>query len=184
MPDSIQIRRNTAAGAAASNPVLALGEPGYETDTGVLKIGDGSTAWNSLPAITEGVVGTYVPRDMFPVALGFAISNETSALSIGTQKLTVRSPFEFTLTEVRASLIVASSSGDPTFDINMNGTSVLSTKLSIDVGERTSLSATTAPVISVATITDDSELTFDIDTAGTGAIGAKIWMLGVRDMTS
>ena len=46
---TIQIRRNTAAGAAASNPVLAQGEPGIETDTMLLKIGDGVTAWNDLP---------------------------------------------------------------------------------------------------------------------------------------
>lgn len=45
----IQLRRNTAAGAAASNPTLAQGEPGLETDTGYVKIGDGTTPWNSLP---------------------------------------------------------------------------------------------------------------------------------------
>ncbi len=53
---AIQIKRNTAAGAAASNPVLAAGQPGLETDTGLLKIGDGVTAWNDLPASS-----TYVP---------------------------------------------------------------------------------------------------------------------------
>lgn len=46
----IQLRRGSAAQWAADNPVLASGEPGYATDTGVLKIGDGSTAWNSLAA--------------------------------------------------------------------------------------------------------------------------------------
>jgi Major tropism determinant N-terminal domain len=45
----IQVRRNTAAGAAASNPTLAQGEPGLETDTGYVKIGDGATSWNRLP---------------------------------------------------------------------------------------------------------------------------------------
>ena len=45
---TLQLRRNTAALAAVSNPVLAAGEPGYETDTGLLKIGDGSTEWTSL----------------------------------------------------------------------------------------------------------------------------------------
>jgi len=43
-----QLRRDTAANWAASNPTLALGEPGVETDTLKLKVGDGSTAWNSL----------------------------------------------------------------------------------------------------------------------------------------
>ena len=49
--DNIQIRRSTAAVAASSNPVLNEGEPGFETDTGILKIGDGSTAWNNLKNI-------------------------------------------------------------------------------------------------------------------------------------
>lgn len=41
-------RRGTAAAWTAANPVLASGEFGYETDTKKLKMGDGSTAWNSL----------------------------------------------------------------------------------------------------------------------------------------
>ena len=43
-----QLRRDTAANWTASNPTLALGEPGVETDTLKVKVGDGSTAWNSL----------------------------------------------------------------------------------------------------------------------------------------
>ena len=42
------LRRGTAAEWAAANPVLALAEIGYETDSGRQKIGDGSTAWNAL----------------------------------------------------------------------------------------------------------------------------------------
>lgn len=45
---TIQVRRGTAASATSNNPTLADGEIGYETDTGKYKIGDGSTAWNSL----------------------------------------------------------------------------------------------------------------------------------------
>lgn len=45
----IKLRRDTAAAWAAANPVLADGEPGYETDTHKLKIGNGSSAWNALP---------------------------------------------------------------------------------------------------------------------------------------
>ena len=48
MADIIQIRRDTAANWTNANPTLANGEQGYETDTGKMKIGDGSTAWTSL----------------------------------------------------------------------------------------------------------------------------------------
>ena len=41
-------RKDTAAGWTAANPILLLGEIGYETDTKKFKIGDGTTNWNSL----------------------------------------------------------------------------------------------------------------------------------------
>jgi len=42
------IRRDTAADWTSTNPTLAAGEIGYETDTLKYKIGDGTTAWTSL----------------------------------------------------------------------------------------------------------------------------------------
>ena len=48
MAVKIQMRRDTAAAWTAANPVLAAGEMGLETDTTYYKIGNGSTAWNSL----------------------------------------------------------------------------------------------------------------------------------------
>lgn len=53
----IQVRRDVSSNWTAINPVLALGEPGLETDTLKLKFGDGVTAWNSLPYLTQGVRG-------------------------------------------------------------------------------------------------------------------------------
>lgn len=44
----IKLRRDTAANFTSKNPVLGVGEPAYETDTKKLKIGDGTTAYNSL----------------------------------------------------------------------------------------------------------------------------------------
>lgn len=42
-------RRDTAANWTSANPTLEAGEWGYETDTKQVKMGDGTTAWNSLP---------------------------------------------------------------------------------------------------------------------------------------
>lgn len=50
----IQLRRDTAANFASKNPVLGIGEPAYETDTKKLKIGDGTTAYNSLDYFAGG----------------------------------------------------------------------------------------------------------------------------------
>lgn len=49
MAVKIKWRRDTAANWTNHNTVLAAGEPGFETDTGAYKIGNGSSGWNSLP---------------------------------------------------------------------------------------------------------------------------------------
>jgi hypothetical protein len=50
---SVQMRAGTAAEAARANPVLQVGEIGFETDTGKFKLGDGRTAWNDLDYATD-----------------------------------------------------------------------------------------------------------------------------------
>jgi len=49
MTARMQQRRDTAANWTSTNPTLAAGEMGIETDTYKLKVGNGSTAWTSLP---------------------------------------------------------------------------------------------------------------------------------------
>ena len=50
MPQQIILRKGTAAAwTSAGSVVLAAGEPGFETDTGKFKIGNGTQAWTSLP---------------------------------------------------------------------------------------------------------------------------------------
>lgn len=48
MAQQIQIRRDTSTNWTTANPTLAQGEMGLETNTGKLKIGNGTSAWNSL----------------------------------------------------------------------------------------------------------------------------------------
>lgn len=53
----IQLRRGTQSQWESSNPVLANGEIVVETDTRQIKIGDGTTNYNSLPyGFDEGPV--------------------------------------------------------------------------------------------------------------------------------
>ena len=115
--------------------------------------------------------------------IGIACSDETTALTTGTAKATFRMPYAMTLTAVRASLTGAgSTSGTTTIDINENGTTVLSTKLTIDAGEKTSTTAATAAVISDSALADDAEITIDIDAVSGGAdeTGLKVWLIGTR----
>jgi hypothetical protein len=87
-----------------------------------------------------------------------------------------------TLTSVRASLTTAQASGSIfTVDINQSGSSVLGTKLTIDNTEKTSTTAATAATITTSALTDDSEITIDIDQIGNGtATGLKITLIGTR----
>ena len=62
MPVQIQFRRDTAANWTSTNPTLAIGEIGLETDTTKWKLGNGSTAWNSLAyAYAAGATGPTGP---------------------------------------------------------------------------------------------------------------------------
>ncbi len=45
----LRLRHDTAANWTSRNPVLLAGEVGVETDTNKVKVGNGTTAWNSLP---------------------------------------------------------------------------------------------------------------------------------------
>ena len=61
MANKIQVRRDTTANWTSSNPTLSQGEIGYELTTGKIKIGTGTTAWNSLDYLTiatSSVTGT------------------------------------------------------------------------------------------------------------------------------
>jgi hypothetical protein len=51
----VQVRRGTASQWTSANPTLASGEWGFETDTLKTKIGNGSTAWNSLAYATGSI---------------------------------------------------------------------------------------------------------------------------------
>jgi uncharacterized protein with beta-barrel porin domain len=53
MSISMQQKRGTASQWTSANPILLAGEIGFETDTNLIKIGDGTTAWNSLEYITS-----------------------------------------------------------------------------------------------------------------------------------
>ena len=57
----IQLRHDTAANWTAANPILAIGEFGYETDTNRNKMGDGTSHWNTLPYYGAGIQGATGP---------------------------------------------------------------------------------------------------------------------------
>jgi hypothetical protein len=48
MPYTIRVRRDTSSNWSSTNPILALGEVGYDVTNDKLKVGNGVNTWNSL----------------------------------------------------------------------------------------------------------------------------------------
>jgi hypothetical protein len=118
----------------------------------------------------------------WPVELVIACSDESTNLTTGTAKVTFRAPYAFTLTGVRSSVNTAPTGSTLIVDINEAGSTILSTKLSIDASEKTSTTAASAAVISDSAIADDAEITIDIDQIGStiAGKGLKVVLIGTR----
>lgn len=78
--ETIQLKRGSASDWTAANPILLQGEPGFETDTGKFKIGDGVTLWAALayqnltgPTGAAGATGSTGPQGfgLAPTYLGY-----------------------------------------------------------------------------------------------------------------
>lgn len=123
-----------------------------------------------------------VHSNVFNEVILLACSDETTALTVGTGKVTFRCPFAFYVTGVSASVTTAPVGSTIICDINEAGSTILSTKLSIDASEKTSTSAASAAVISDANIAADAEITVDIDQIGSSTAGAglKVKLDGYR----
>lgn len=89
--NTIQIRKGSATDWSNSNPILASGEPGYDTTNKILKIGDGSSTWNSLSAV--GGSSKTILSDFDSASntnyIGYAISGSSTSSSVWTIKKTV-----------------------------------------------------------------------------------------------
>jgi hypothetical protein len=111
-----------------------------------------------------------------------ACSDDSTAITTGTAKATFRMPYAFTVTDVRASVNTAPTGSTILIDINEAGTTILSTKLMIDAGEKTSTTAATPYVISDASLADDAEITIDFDQVGStiAGKGVKVILIGHR----
>lgn len=116
-----------------------------------------------------------------PFELIVACSDEDTPIVTGAAKVTFRMPRAITLTAVRAHLKTPAATGTFTVDINEGGTTILSTKITIDATEKTSVTAATPAVISDPNLADDAEMTVDVDDDASGdASGLKITLIGVR----
>lgn len=142
-----------------------------------LTVADGKTLTATETTTLNRQSSTGLPVEFF-----VACSDMTTAITATTNKAYFRAPYAFTVTEVRASLFTAQTAGSIfTVDINESGTTILSTKLTIDNNENTSTTAATPPVISDTAIADDASISIDVDQIGTsGASGLIVLIKGYR----
>ena len=119
-----------------------------------------------------------------------SLSDEATNLTAATGKASFHLPFAMTLTGVKATVNTAPTGRTIVVDINEAGNTILTTKLSIDVGEfsggtaSVTHTAATAAVIGGAgpALADNALLTFDIDHIGSSAAGKglKVTLYGYR----
>ena len=137
-----------------------------------------TNADNHLHFINGAGTDVKVTEEVFIVAL----SDETTDLTTGTAKASFNMPFAMTLTGVKANCTTAPVGSTIIVDINEAGSTILSTKLSIDASELTSSTAASAAVISDTALANDALITFDIDQVGssTAGKGLKVTLYGYR----
>ena len=114
-----------------------------------------------------------------------ACSGTTETLTTGTGKMTFRMPYAYTIDSVRASLTSAGgASGTTTIDINEAGSTILSTKITIDYGDLTSVGASAAPVLSDSSLADNAIITIDIDalTGDADEAGLVVYIIGNKTL--
>lgn len=171
----------TLTALAAFNTNGLLTQTAADTFTGrTITAGQGISVSNGNgvsgnPTIAQTASGSY---EVYSVA----VSDETTDLTTGTAKLTFRMPFAMTLSEVRINVNTAPTGSTLIVDVKESGTTIFSTKPSIDASEKTSVTAATAAVISDSSLADDAEMTVNIDQVGAtiAGKGLKLTLIGYR----
>lgn len=109
-------------------------------------------------------------------------ADETTPHTTGIKK-TFHMPFGMVLTDVKVGLTAAGTGAALfTVDLHEAGTTVLSTKVTVDASEKTSATAATPPVISDSALAVDALMEIEIDQVDTNnlAAGGKMYLIGTR----
>lgn len=108
-----------------------------------------------------------------------AVSDETTPFIVGVNAITFMAPRDFKIVDISASLTTAQSSGSiVTVDVNINGVSILSTKITFDNTIKSTIASSIQPVLSKTKINIGDEITVDIDQVGDGtAAGLKVYLV-------
>ena len=108
--------------------------------------------------------------------MGLAVSDETTALTGSTTTAlgTFHAQKAGTWSEILIGVTNAPTGSTLTCDVHLNGTTIFSTKPTIDAGEKTSVTAATAAVLSTTTYAKGDLIELFCDSVGTTVAGAGL----------
>ena len=169
----LQFRKGTAAAWTAANPVLLLGEPGYETDTNEYKFGDGVTPWNGLP---------YFSRPKRGIVMVLAAGWDPTATGADIAEIPVPYDPKDGTTSVtwnvrRIELRVSTAGGTPSVTVEKStasGVFAASTVGTVTLGVGAYQGAVTA---ALGTVASGTKLRMNVGDLGTSTVGWTVTVL-------
>jgi len=169
------LRTSIGVGTGDSPQVTGI-ELGHASDSTITRVSAGLLAVEGVNLASQ--TGANAAKQTIAIACG----DEITATAAATAVVTFHMPYAFTLTGIKAGVTTAPVGSVLTVDLNEAGSTVLTTKLTIDAGEKTSGTAATAPVIGGAgpALADNALMTIDVDGVGSGTAGAglKVYLIG------
>ena len=175
------------AAEVAGDVLTTKGDILSRSSSALARLGVGSNGKVLTAASGETTGLEWATPTSYDVTQSFiiAVSDESTALTTGTAKVSFRMPYAFTLTAgaggITASCNQAPTGAILTVDVNEAGSTILSTKLTIAIGSTTSVGGTD-PVISDVNLAANALMTIDIDQIGSSnaGTGLKVTLIGVK----
>lgn len=162
----------TAAELASANPVLLKGQFANATDTGVVKVGDGTTAYSSITALggasapftdaTAIIKNDSDATKLIKISAASVTTGTTRTLTAQNKSYTIADNADFASYAPLASPTLTGTPAAPTASVNTNTTQLATT--AFVVAQKTVLGSTYYDPNSVATYTTTSTTFAAVDT--------------------
>lgn len=163
--------------------IYATGDILYATGGSLARlVGNTSTTKKYLTQTGDGTASAAPVWEAVKTEIVIACSDETTALTTGTAKVTFRMPHAMIVSSVRLQVNTAPTGSVIIVDVKESGTTVFSTKPQIATSAFTSVGGAVPGVISDTALADDAEITINLDQIGStiAGKGLKVTLVGTR----